>query len=272
MRRRMPLNIHLKMPLKIHYDFWGVDFWCAIVCPCRQGEDKRVFHRRATTNPTCCHVCVWKCSHVASVCHTLPTFPHECWLWLFYKGATDTIRVAVRFVTMLCQHAHVATNTVHFATNTIHVFQGYHTFGHETWSWKIVALLGWPRFSWPHQEAVNRRAAPMLNPARVDKPCVDGSLSSCCTARIDPASETQTPFAKTLALQSNGGNCSPAPDSLLWKLMSQGSEFSGDVLFHGHRHVGRNYVATVAVVTVCWSYERYDWNLSWTAPNYNWIK
>ena len=34
-RWKMPLNIHWKMPLTIHYDFGGVDFWCAIVCPCR---------------------------------------------------------------------------------------------------------------------------------------------------------------------------------------------------------------------------------------------
>ena len=35
----MPLKIRWKMPLKIHDDFWGVDFWCAIVCPYSSGSD-----------------------------------------------------------------------------------------------------------------------------------------------------------------------------------------------------------------------------------------
>ena len=33
--RNITHQIHWKMPLKVHDDFRGVDFWCAIFCPCQ---------------------------------------------------------------------------------------------------------------------------------------------------------------------------------------------------------------------------------------------
>ena len=39
----MPLRIHCKMPLKVHDDFCGVDFWCAICCPYSQSGEFETF-------------------------------------------------------------------------------------------------------------------------------------------------------------------------------------------------------------------------------------
>ena len=48
--------------------------------------------------------------------------------------------------------------------------------------------------------------------------------------------EKNTPFRRALALQSSVGNCSPAPDLALTRLVFLSMFFSRGVFFHRHRY------------------------------------
>ena len=58
-RRNMPLEIQLNMPLKIHDDFWDVDFWCAIFCPSRGSAPKWGRHTTICFQVSICAVAAW---------------------------------------------------------------------------------------------------------------------------------------------------------------------------------------------------------------------